>query len=61
MSRTGSLFEGLTKETVLDITEVEVPFGVVVSIGGQTPNNLAMALHEQGVRIVSTSGGDRRF
>merc|ERR1719355_365031 len=38
-------FEELSHETVMDIVEMEKPGGVVISVGGQTPNNLAMGLH----------------
>jgi len=48
-------FEELTFERVLDIIEIENPHGVVVSMGGQTPNNLAMRLHEAKVKILGTS------
>jgi len=48
-------FEELSHETVLDICELEHPGGVVVSVGGQTPNNLAMGLHKNGVKILGTS------
>merc|ERR1712139_365472 len=40
---------------VLDIAEFENTAGVVVSVGGQTPNNLAMSLHNSGVKILGTS------
>jgi carbamoyl-phosphate synthase large subunit len=48
-------FEELSHETVLEIAEIEQPGGVVVSVGGQTPNNLAMGLHEHGIKILGTS------
>lgn len=48
-------FEELSLERVLDIYEVEASSGVVVSVGGQIPNNLVMPLHKQGVRIIGTS------
>merc|ERR1719203_1423627 len=48
-------FEELSQERVLDIIEVERPAGVVVSVGGQTPNNLAMGLHTHGIKILGTS------
>ena len=48
-------FEELTLERVLDIYELEHSAGVVVSVGGQIPNNLALPLHQQGVRILGTS------
>lgn len=49
------LFDEISFETVLDLYERERPDGVVVSMGGQTPNNLVMRLHEAGVRILGTS------
>ena len=48
-------FEELTFEHVMDIIDLEQPMGVIVSTGGQIPNNLAMRLHEQGVHILGTS------
>lgn len=51
-------FEELTKERVLDIYEAERSPGVVVSMGGQIPNTLAMPLHRAGVHILGTSPVD---
>jgi len=48
-------FEELTLETVLEICHFEDPTGVVVSVGGQTPNNLAPKLDEHGIHILGTS------
>lgn len=48
-------FEELSFERVLDICEKESPKGMIVSMGGQTPNNLALKLHRAGVRILGTS------
>lgn len=48
-------FDELTFERVMDILELENPHGVIVSTGGQIPNNLAMRLDEQHVRILGTS------
>ena len=48
-------FDELTLERVLDITDLEEPKGVVVSTGGQIPNNLAMRLHNEHVPILGTS------
>ena len=48
-------FEELSEESVLNITDFENPQGVVVSVGGQTPNNLAVGLHISGVPIMGTS------
>jgi carbamoyl-phosphate synthase large subunit len=47
-------FEELTFERVLDIVEMENPIGVVVSVGGQIPNNLAMRLHQARVKVLGT-------
>lgn len=47
-------FEELTLERVLDIYELEKSAGIVVSVGGQIPNNLALPLHQQGARILGT-------
>ncbi|MCR4281395.1 MAG: carbamoyl-phosphate synthase large subunit, partial [Candidatus Kaiserbacteria bacterium] len=51
-------FEELSLERVLDIYEFEKPRGVVVSTGGQIPNNLALPLHSRGVKILGTSPGN---
>lgn len=48
-------FDELTYERILDIYEKEHPLGVIVSMGGQTPNTLALPLHRAGVRILGTS------
>ncbi len=48
-------FDELTFERVMDILELENPHGVIVSTGGQIPNNLAMRLDEQHVNILGTS------
>ena len=48
-------FDELTFERVLDVFDLENPFGVVVSMGGQIPNNLAMKLHGQNVPVLGTS------
>ncbi len=48
-------FEQLTLERVLDICDKEKPVGVIVSMGGQVPNNLAMKLHKAGIKIIGTS------
>lgn len=48
-------FEELTLERVLDIYELEKSIGIIVSVGGQIPNNLAHPLYQQGVRILGTS------
>jgi carbamoyl-phosphate synthase large subunit len=48
-------FEELSLERVLDIYEFERPEGVIVSVGGQIPNNLAMRLHTSNVKVLGTS------
>ena len=48
-------FDELSFERVLDVVDLEAPKGVVVSMGGQIPNNLAMRLHVQDVSILGTS------
>nr|MBC8146838.1 carbamoyl-phosphate synthase large subunit [Bacteroidota bacterium] len=47
-------FEELSFERVMDIIELESPKGVIISTGGQIPNNLAMRLHNQDVNILGT-------
>jgi len=47
-------FEELTLETVLEICHFEQPTGTIVSVGGQTPNNLAPKLDKLGIRILGT-------
>ena len=51
-------FDELTFERVMDIIELECPHGVIVSTGGQIPNNLAMRLDAQNVPILGTSAKD---
>ena len=51
-------FEELTLERVLDIAEKENPDGIVVSVGGQIPNNLALKLSRNGIRVIGTSAED---
>ena len=51
-------FDELTFERVMDIIDLETPHGVIVSTGGQIPNNLAMKLDEQHVPILGTSATD---
>ena len=48
-------FDELSFERVLDIYEKESPLGIIISMGGQIPNNLAMRLHRQNARILGTS------
>ena len=47
-------FDELSFERVMDIIDLETPRGVILSMGGQIPNNLAMRLHRQGVPILGT-------
>ena len=47
-------FDELTFERVMDVIELECPMGVIVSTGGQIPNNLAMSLDRMGVRLLGT-------
>ena len=51
-------FDELTFERVMDIIELENPHGVIVSTGGQIPNNLAMFLDEQRVTLLGTQAKD---
>ena len=48
-------FDELTLERVLDIVELENPGGVIISVGGQIPNNLAMRLYKENVPVLGTS------
>jgi carbamoyl-phosphate synthase large subunit len=48
------VFDEISLETIMDLFESEQPDGVVVSMGGQIPNNLAIRLHEAGIPIVGT-------
>ncbi|NXE44072.1 PYR1 protein, partial [Ptilorrhoa leucosticta] len=48
-------FDEISFEVVMDIYELENPEGVILSMGGQLPNNIAMALHRQQCRILGTS------
>jgi carbamoyl-phosphate synthase large subunit len=52
------IFDEVSLETVLDVYETERPDGIVVSMGGQIPNNLALRLHEAGLPIVGTHPAD---
>ncbi|OYP53455.1 carbamoyl-phosphate synthase (glutamine-hydrolyzing) large subunit [Segatella bryantii] len=51
-------FDELTFERVMDVIDFEAPHGVIVSTGGQIPNNLAMYLDEQHVTILGTAAKD---
>ncbi|XP_051951899.1 CAD protein [Xyrauchen texanus] len=48
-------FDEISFEVVMDICEMENPEGVILSMGGQLPNNIAMSLHRQQCRILGTS------
>jgi carbamoyl-phosphate synthase large subunit len=48
-------FDELSLERVLDITDLEIPRGVIISTGGQIPNNLAIRLHNLEIPILGTS------
>ena len=48
-------FDELTFERVMDIIDLENPYGTIISMGGQIPNNLAMKLHQQNVPVLGTS------
>lgn len=52
------IFDEISLESVLDIYERERPDGIIVSMGGQIPNNLAMRLHRAGARIFGTDPTD---
>jgi carbamoyl-phosphate synthase / aspartate carbamoyltransferase / dihydroorotase len=59
-------FEEITFEVVMDIYNLENPDGVILSMGGQLPNNIAMDLHRQQARVLGTSpemvdGAENRF
>lgn len=48
------VFDEISLETVLEVYDFEKPEGVIISMGGQTPNNLALSLQEHGVKIFGT-------
>ena len=48
------VFDEISKESVLELHDKIRPVGVIVSMGGQIPNNLAMPLHDAGVRVLGT-------
>ena len=48
------IFDEISLETIMDLYDSERPDGVVVSMGGQIPNNLAIRLHEAGIPIIGT-------
>jgi carbamoyl-phosphate synthase large subunit len=49
------LFDEISLETILELCDQEQPMGVLLSMGGQTPNNLALKLHKSGIKILGTS------
>jgi carbamoyl-phosphate synthase large subunit len=51
-------FEELTFERITDICEFEAPYGVIVSVGGQTPNNRVKALNNYGIPILGTTASN---
>ncbi|MCJ7763005.1 carbamoyl-phosphate synthase large subunit, partial [Candidatus Bathyarchaeota archaeon] len=51
-------FEELTTERIMDIYDKEKPLGIITSVGGQIPNNLAMKLAGEGVKLLGTSAED---
>jgi len=51
-------FDELTLETVREINDKEQPYGIIVSMGGQTPNNLALPCERAGLRILGTAPGN---
>ena len=48
-------FENINLEVILDIYQLEAANGVIISMGGQTPNNIALPLHRLNVKILGTS------
>jgi carbamoyl-phosphate synthase/aspartate carbamoyltransferase/dihydroorotase len=48
-------FDELNFESVMDIYELENPMGIILSMGGQIPNNIAMSLHRKKVKIIGTN------
>jgi carbamoyl-phosphate synthase/aspartate carbamoyltransferase/dihydroorotase len=48
-------FDVLNFETVMDIYEMENPHGIILSMGGQIPNNIAMSLHKQKAKVIGTT------
>jgi carbamoyl-phosphate synthase large subunit len=51
-------FDELSQECVLDIYEKENPKGIIISMGGQIPNNIALKLHKYGAKVMGTSPED---
>jgi carbamoyl-phosphate synthase large subunit len=54
-------FEELTFERVMDIYQFENPFSIILSVGGQTPNNLSVRLNDYGAKIMGTQAVDIDF
>ena len=52
-------FDEISFETVMDIYDLEDPQGIILSMGGQQPNNIAMALHRQKARWGNVGGRGR--
>jgi carbamoyl-phosphate synthase large subunit len=52
---TDCILTNLSFERVLDVVDIEQPKGVIVSVGGQIPNNLALRLHKENIPILGTS------
>ena len=52
------IFDEITFEAVSEIYDMEQPYGIVVSVGGQISNNLVLPLHQAGMRILGTSATD---
>jgi carbamoylphosphate synthase large subunit len=48
-------FNELLRQTAMDVYSLENPEGVILSVGGQLPNNIAMDLHRQQARVLGTS------
>ena len=48
-------FDEISLETVLEIYGIEKPIGIIISMGGQIPNNLALQIHEAGLTVLGTS------
>lgn len=51
-------FEEMSVERVLDIVEIEKPNGVIICVGGQTPNNMALSLSQHNIKILGTSANN---
>jgi len=51
-------FDEMNLETISEIYSKEKPLGVIISMGGQIPNNLAMRLHQAGIKVLGTASSD---